>query len=62
MNNYIEEICNIAKLPFNEISKDVKVLMLGNNCIYICNYIKILDYTTNHLVVKIHKNIAIFIL
>ena len=27
MNNFIEEIANIAKLPFNEILKDYKLII-----------------------------------
>ena len=56
MDNYLEEICNVVKLPFNEIGKDVKILIVGNNCVYISNYIKILDYNPSHLVVKTHKS------
>lgn len=56
MDNYIEEIINVTKLPFNEISKDIKVIMVSNKVLYIANFIKILDYSKERLVLKIHKN------
>lgn len=56
MDNYIEEIINVTKLPFNEISKDVKVVMISNKILHISNFIKILDYNKEKLVLKINKN------
>lgn len=56
MNNFIQEISDIVKLPFNEINKDFKIIMLSNKVLYVCNYIKILDYSCEKLVLKVHKN------
>lgn len=56
MDNYIEELVGIARLPFNEIMKDVKVILVSNKIMYVCNYIKILDYSKERLVIKIPKN------
>lgn len=57
MDNYIEEITSIAKLPFNEIAKDIKCMLIGNKVMYLCNYVKILDYSSERLLVKIPKDI-----
>lgn len=56
MNNFLEELSNIVKLPFNEISKDFKIIMIGNKILYISNYIKILDYSSEKLSLKVYKN------
>ena len=56
MNNFIEELSDIIKLPFNEISKDSKVVMIGNKVLYVSNFIKILDYSSEKLSLKVYKN------
>ena len=56
MDNLIQELSDIIKLPFNEINKDFKLIMLSNKMIYVSNYIKILDYSTEKLVLKVHKD------
>ena len=56
MENYIKEVINICRLPFDEISRDYKVIMLGGKAIYICNYKKIIDYSSNKVVLKIKNN------
>ena len=57
MNNFFREIVSVAKLPFNEILKDFKVIMISNKVIYVSNYIKILDYSTQKIILKVHNNI-----
>ena len=44
MNNLIEELLDIVKLPFNEISNDFKLVILSNKVLNISNFLKILDY------------------
>lgn len=56
MNNYIKELASICKLPFNEISRDFKIIQLGSKSIYVSNYIKIIDYSTEKLVLKVKNN------
>jgi sporulation protein YqfC len=56
MDNYISEIINICKLPFEEVSKDYKVVILGGKSIYVTNYKKIIDYSSNKVVLKIKNN------
>ena len=56
MNNFIEELSNIVKLPFNEISKDFKIICVSNKILYISNFIKILDYTNEKIIIKVKKN------
>jgi len=57
MDNFIKEISDIVKLPFNEIMKDFKLMMLSNKTIYISNFIKILDYSDEKLVLKVNRNV-----
>ena len=57
MNNFLQELSEIIRLPFNEINKDFKLIMISNQIVYISNYIKIIDYTSERLVLKIYKNI-----
>ena len=56
MNNFLGEIVSITKLPFDEILKDVKVTIIGGKIAHISNYIKILNYTTEKLTLKVYKN------
>ncbi len=55
MNNFVEELCGISKLPFNEITKDYKIIMLSNKSLYLCNFIRVLDYSDTKIVVKLKK-------
>ena len=55
MDNYIEELINVAKLPFNEIVNDSKLLLISNKAFYLSNYKKLLDYSTSKIAVKIKK-------
>lgn len=61
MNNLIEELLDIAKLPFNEISKDFKLVVLSDKVLHISNFLKILDYSNEIIEIKVKKtkNIAI---
>ncbi len=56
MDNYIKELVGICKLPFNEIGRDFKLIQLGNKIIYVSNFIKIIDYSAEKLVLKVTKN------
>lgn len=55
MDNFIGEILNICKLPFDEIVKDYKVIQLGRKAIYVCNFLKILDYSEEKILLKVSK-------
>lgn len=55
MDNFIGEILNICKLPFDEIVKDYKVIQLGRKAIYVCNFLKILDYSEEKILLKVAK-------
>lgn len=56
MENYISEIVNVCKLPFDEISKGYKLILLEGKIIYFSNYKKIVDYSSTKIVLKIHNN------
>lgn len=53
MENYISEIVDICKLPFDEVLKDYKVIAISSKALYISNYKKILDYSQERVVLKI---------
>lgn len=55
MDNFEEELTMVAQLPFNEITKDYKLIMLSNKVLYLCNFIKILDYSDSKIVIKVKK-------
>ena len=56
MDNYVSEICNICKLPFNEVISDFKIIQVSNKAVFIYNYIKILDYSDEKIVLKVKNN------
>lgn len=62
MNNFASELCDIAKLPFNEITSDYKIIMLSNKVLHLCNFIKVLDYTSSKIVIKVKKTKSIDII
>jgi len=57
MDNYLNEICDICKLPFNEIINDYKVTQIGNKAIVVYNFIKILDYSDEKISLKVKGDI-----
>lgn len=57
MDNLINEICQICKLPFNEIYKDYKVVQLSDKAIFVYNYIKIVGYSDEKISLKVKNNI-----
>jgi len=56
MDNFFNEIINICKLPFEEVSNDYKVLLIAGKSIYISNYKKIIDYSDSKVILKIKNN------
>ena len=57
MENYVNEICDICKLPLQEIGNKFKIIQIGENVIYISNYIKLIDYGNEKIVLKVKNNI-----
>lgn len=57
MINYIREIVGVCKLPFDEIIKEYKIIQLGSRIIYISNFIKIIDYSDERLVLKVKNGL-----
>ncbi len=56
MDNYISELASICKLPFEEITKNFKLIWFGTSGLYVANYKKILDYNREKVVLKIINN------
>lgn len=56
MNNYISELTNICKLPFEDVTKNFKLIWFGVTGLYIANYKKIIDYSKQKVVLKISNN------
>ena len=57
MNNYINELIDICKLPFEEVAVDYKIIQLGSKAIYISNYLKIVEYGDSLVVLKVKNNL-----
>ncbi|MBQ7351896.1 MAG: YabP/YqfC family sporulation protein [Clostridia bacterium] len=57
MENYIQELSKICKLSFDEVTKNFKIIQLGSYGVYVCNYLKLLDYSSEKIVLKIKHNI-----
>jgi sporulation protein YqfC len=56
LNNYIKELIEICKLPYDEITHNYKIIQLGGKCIYVSNFKKIIDYMPSKIVLKIPYN------
>ncbi len=57
MENYIKELADICGLPFGEVTKDTKVIMLGTKMVYVGNYRKLLTYGEEKIDLRIKKDI-----
>lgn len=62
MDNFLEELTSITKLPFNEIISDYKLIMISNKALYLCNFVKILDYSENKITIRVKKMRLLMIL
>ena len=58
MENYLNEIISACKLPFSEVVSEFKVVQISKKIIYICNYKKILDYSSNRVALKTAKDVV----
>ena len=56
MNNLINEMVNICGLPYSEVNKYPKIVQIGNKLIYINNFLRIIDYSSTRLLLKIKNN------
>ena len=57
MQNYINEIAGICKLPFSEISNKFKIIQIGEGIVYVTNYIKVIDYGEYKVSLKVKNGI-----
>ena len=57
MDNYINEIANLLKLPYSEISNEFKIMQIGCSVIYVTNFVKILNYSDSLIVLKVKKDL-----
>ena len=56
MHGFNEEYSNLLKLPFNEVFADFKIIFLGGKVIEVLNYIKILTYSKDLIILKVKNN------
>ena len=56
MENYINEIAEICKLPFDEVLHTFKMIWLGRNGLCVTNYKKIIDYSSEKIILKVDKD------
>lgn len=58
MDNYFKEIIKICGLPFNEVLKDVKVILIGGKVLYVSNYKKIITYSKESIDLRVKGDIV----
>lgn len=56
MINFLNEIAQIAELPIGEINNTVAISCIGGKAVVVNNYLKILTYSSNHIVLKIKED------
>ncbi len=56
MDNFVGELTEIAKLPFNEIYRDFKLIFLSNKIVYLSNFVKVLNYSYEKIDIRVNKN------
>ena len=57
MENYINELYSICKLPLAEINNKFKIVQVGDSIVYISNYLKLIDYGNEKIVLKVKNNL-----
>lgn len=53
---FLDELSKITGLPISETFKDYKIINVGGKVIYIQNYLKLLTYNQEEIVLKIKNN------
>ena len=56
MDNLVSEIVEVCKLPFSEVMNNFKIVQIDSRVIYVSNYLKLLDYSLNKVVLKVKHN------
>lgn len=56
MKKFISELSEKTGLPFNEIKGDFRLIYVGGKFVQVINYLKILTYNSNLLLLKIMDN------
>ena len=56
MQGFNDEYSNILKLPLNEVFNDFKIIFIGGKIIEILNYIKIVKYSEEFIILKVQNN------
>lgn len=58
MNNFINEIVELSKIPINEISSDFKLIMIGHRVVYVSNFKKIIEYGSSAINIKTKSGVC----
>lgn len=53
---FLDELSKITGLPISETFHDYKIINIGGKVIYVQNYIKLLTYNQEQIVLKIKNN------
>lgn len=56
MHGFNEEYSSLLKMPINEVFADFKIIYTGGKVVEILNYVKIMKYTKEILVLKVRNN------
>ena len=55
MFNFLEELCELSDTKLFDIKDNYKLIMLGNNILYVANFKRVLAFTDNCIVLKVGK-------
>ncbi len=53
---FLDEISKLTGLPINETFSEYKLINIGGKVLYVQNYLKLLVYNKNQIVLKIKSN------
>ena len=56
MFQFLDELYDVSQSNKNEFNDDFKLTMLGSQILYVSNYIKILSYNSEILILKVKDN------
>lgn len=57
MFGFLEELSQISDIPFNVINGKFKICLLGENLVYLSNFIKVLSYSQEKMSFKVKNNV-----
>ena len=62
MVNYmsiVEDIAKVLSLPYSDVLNELNIQIVSNKCIYVTNFISILGYDSNKVILKVKNNVVV---